>query len=134
MFGVDFNLLTIFKFYIMANLSTKLNLAGLKHSRKLMKGQSGEIDCLIIPIKENNLFIGEKGLYLDLAHHEIKNPAKDQTDSHLVKQNLPKEIYEAMSEDERRSMPVLGNSRIWEFKSNEPELSEPQDEEDDLPF
>ena len=118
----------------MANLSTKLNIAGLKHSRKLMKGQSGEIDCLIIPIKENNLFIGEKGLYLDLAHHEIKNPAKDQTDSHLVKQNLPKEIYEAMSDEERRAMPVLGNSRIWEFNSNEPKLEEQTPEDEELPY
>ena len=118
----------------MANLSTKLNLAGLKHSRKLMNGKSGQIDCLIIPIIENNLFIGEKGLYLDLAHHEIKNPAKDQTDSHLVKQNLPKEIYEKMSDEERRSMPVLGNSRIWENTSSEPKLADAQQEDQDLPF
>lgn len=118
----------------MSNFTTKLNLAGLKHSRKLMKGQSGEIDCLIIPIHENNLFIGEKGLYLDLQHHEIKNPVDGQTDSHLVKQSLPKEVYEKMSEEERRAMPILGNSRTWAPQSNEPKLAEPQNEEDDLPF
>lgn len=88
----------------MSNFTTKLNLAGLKHSRKLLKGESGQIDCLIIPIKENQLFIGEKGLYLDLQHHEIKNPVEGQTDSHLVKQSLPKEVYDKMSDDERRAM------------------------------
>lgn len=118
----------------MSNLTTKLNLAGLKHSRKLMKGQSGDIDCLIIPINENNLFIGEKGLYLDLQHHEIKNPAKDQTDSHLVKQSLPKEVYEKLTEDEKKAVPILGNTRTWVAQNNDAQLAEAQTEEDDLPF
>lgn len=118
----------------MSNLSTKLNLAGLKHSRKLLTGQSGQIDCLIIPIKENHLFIGEKGLYLDLSHFEIKNPAADQKDSHLVKQSLPKEVYDAMSEDERKALPVLGNTRTWDNTLNEALLQDPIGEEDSLPF
>jgi hypothetical protein len=39
-----------------------------------------------------------------------------------------------MTEDERRAMPVLGNSRVWEMNSNEPKLADPEPEEDDLPF
>jgi len=118
----------------MANLSTKLNLAGLKHSRMEMKGKSGMIDCLIIPINENHLFKGEKGLYLDLSHFEITNPAADQKDSHLVKQSLPKEIYDAMTDEEKKALPILGNTRTWGGNSNEPALSQPQQEGDDLPF
>ena len=118
----------------MANLSTKLNLAGLKHSRKLMNGQSGLIDCLIIPINENNLYIGEKGLYLDLQHYEIKNPKEGQTDSHLVKQSLPSEVYEKMNDEEKQGLPILGNTRTWIPQSNEPQLVAPQSEDDDLPF
>ena len=119
----------------MSNLTSKINLTGLKPSRKLINGKSGQIDCLVIPIKENHLFIGEKGgLYLDLQHHEIKNPKKDQNDSHLVKQSLPKEVYEKMTDQEKQEMPILGNSRTWTSQSNEPQLSEAQNEEDDLPF
>ncbi len=118
----------------MSNLNTKLNLAGLKHSRMNMKGKSGMIDCLIIPINENHLFIGEKGLYLDLSHFEIKNPTATQTDSHLVKQSLPKEVYEVMSEEQRRALPVIGNTRTWSGNNNEPELSATIEETDDLPF
>lgn len=118
----------------MSNLTTKLNLAGLKHSRKLMNGKSGQIDCLIIPINENHLFIGEKGLYLDLKHYEIKKPKEGQTDSHLVKQSLPSEIYEKLTEQEKEAMPILGNTRTWTPQSNEPQLAEPQSEDDDLPF
>lgn len=120
----------------MANLTTKLNLAGLIHARMQKKGKSGKmIDCIIIPIKENHLFIGEKGLYLDLSHHEIKNAKEGQEDSHLVKQNLPKEVYDIMSEEERKALPILGNTRTWSSFGNEPELSKDIiDEDDDLPF
>lgn len=118
----------------MANFSTKINLATLKHSRMLMKGKSGQVDCLIIPIEQNNLYKGEKGLYLDLTHIEIKNPAEGQTDSHLVKQNLPKEVYEKLSEEEKKALPILGNSKVWISQYNEAPLAEIQDETDDLPF
>lgn len=123
----------------MANISVKLNLAGLAHSRKLMKGKTGDIDCLIIPIEQNKLYKGEKGLYLDLTLIEIKDRSKqspDQKDTHLVKQSFSKEVYDAMSEEERKSYPILGNAIYWGSfsNSNEPELAEPQEEDDDLLF
>ena len=39
-----------------------------------------------------------------------------------------------MSEEERKSYPILGNAILWSSNSNEPALAEPQDEHDDLPF
>ena len=118
----------------MSNFSTKLNLASLKHTRKLLKGQSGEIDCLIIPINENNLFKGEKGLYLDLYHIELKTPKEGQKNTHLVKQNLPKDLYDKMTDEERKAMPIFGSSTVWTPESNETALETPIPEEDDLPF
>lgn len=119
----------------MNNLSTKLNLAALKHTRKLLKGASGEIDCLIIPIKENNLFVGDKGLYLDLNHFPIKSPAEGQKDSHLVKQSLPKELLEKMSDEEKKAMPILGNTKEWgSIGSSEAQLAAPIPEDQSLPF
>lgn len=121
----------------MANISVKLNLAGLKHSRKLLKGKTGEIDCLIIPIEDNNLYKGEKGLYLDLTCIEIKDKSKqapDQKDTHLIKQSFAKDVYEAMTDEEKKSYPILGNAILWSSISNEPILAEPISEEDDLPF
>lgn len=118
----------------MQNLSTQLNLAGLKHTRKLLKGQSGEVDCIIIPIEANKLFKGEKGLYLNLYHTAIKNPASGQTNTHLVKQNFTKEEYQALSEEEQKAIPIIGNSTVWEPKNNDAPLTEPIGEEDDLPF
>lgn len=120
----------------MGNISTKLNLAGLKHTRKKLKAQSGEVDCIIIPVDQNHLYKGEKGLYLDLTHIELKNRRFDSKDTHLVKQSLPKEVYNKMSEEEKKATPILGNSILWasSFSSNESALSDPIGDDDDLPF
>ncbi len=122
----------------MANISVKLNLAGLKHAVKKMKGQtSDEIECLVIPIDLNKLYRGEKGLYLDLTLIEIKDRSKqapDQKDTHLVKQSFSKDYYDSLTEEQRKEFPILGNAILWSQNSNEPELSKPQEKHDDLPF
>ena len=43
-------------------------------------------------------------------------------------------MYEAMSKEEQEKLPILGNTRTWGGNPNEPELAQPIDEEDDLPF
>lgn len=119
----------------MGNISIKLNLAGLVHATRIEKGQSGEQECLIIPIAKNNLFKGEKGLYLDLTAIELKNPSATQKDTHLIKQSLPKDVYEKMSDEEKKATPILGNAILWgDTSRNEPELSKPVNDGDDLPW
>ena len=119
------------------NISTKLNLAALKHSRMNMKGVSGMVDCLIIPIEANMLYKGEKGLYLDLTHLEIKDRSKQsegQKDTHLVKQSFLKDVYEKMTDEEKRAFPILGSTIVWAKNSNESQLANSIEETDDLPF
>lgn len=124
----------------MSRISGKLNLAQLKGQVKEMKAESGMIECLVIPIKANNLFKGERGLYLDLIAFEIDQSKRnsDSKDTHLVKQSLPKDVREAMSKDELNAMPILGNLQVWDGSFTEPEPQTNVDavagEEDDLPF
>ena len=126
----------------MGNISIKLNLQQLKHVRKTMKGVSGDVEVLIIPIAENKLFAGEKGVYLDATAIEIKDRSKfgpDQKDTHLIKQSFPKEVYDAMSQEQREAMPIIGNAVLWGRRESEPQASqfEPaanEEEHDDLPF
>lgn len=129
-----------------ANISIKLNLRQLTHIERDITGKDGnKVKCLIIPIKENKLFEGEKGVYLDITAIEIKNKVGDSKDTHLLKQNLSKEVYDAMPEEQRNAMPILGNAIQWGRREPEPqqsaELSESavdayNDEvpHDDLPF
>lgn len=120
----------------MSNISTKINLAALKHSVKTLKGTSGDLECLIIPIEANNLYKGEKGVYLDLTGFEIKNKQGTSKDTHLVKQSLPKEVYEALTDEQKNAQPIVGNHIVWAGVSGQlgdAQVNE-QKEEDDLPF
>lgn len=121
----------------MSNFSTKLNLTGLNHVVRKMKGKGGqEVDVLIIPIAANHLYAGKEGaFYLDLSHFELKDGPSKFGDTHLVKQNLPKEIRDTMSEDDLRNMPILGNSRPFGSTSSAPAaVFDDGGEDDDLPF
>jgi len=119
----------------MSKISGKINLLSLKASIKLMKARSGEMECLVIPIELNNLFKGEKGVYLDFIGFELKE--KKDKDTHLVKQSLPKDVREKMTEEEQKTQPIIGNLAVWSdtLESGQPvSNSGPIGEDDDLPF
>ena len=134
----------------MSNISLKINLRQLKHVEREMKGQGDKmIKCLIIPLEENMIYQGEKGAYLNLTAIEIKDRSKfsaDQKDTHLIKQDVPKDKYEAMTEEQRKAMPIIGNAILWGRQESAPvesaELSnsaidaynENKEEDDGLPF
>lgn len=119
----------------MANISSKLNLAGLIHVvRKETRKDKSTVECLIIPIDQNHLYRGEKGLYLDISHLEIKNPKSGQKDTHLIKQSLPKDVYAALSDEEKKAMPILGNTIVWGQSSTNEAAIIDQGADDDLPF
>ena len=115
-------------------ITLKINLLELKGSLKLLKGKTEELECFCIPIDLNHIYRGEKGLYLDMIAFEIKQPKEGQG-THLIKQSLPKEVREKMSDEEKNSQPILGNMRITEFTEKEPVSSTTvTSESDDLPF
>jgi len=66
--------------------------------------------CLVIPIEENHLYEGEKGIYADFIAWEMREK-KENGATHLIKQSLPKEVREAMSEEEKRALPIFGDLR-----------------------
>jgi len=120
----------------MSRISGKINLLNLYAQRKMMKGKSGEMECLILPIKMNKLFIGDKGIYLDLIGFEIEKPAEGSKDTHLLKQSFSKEEREKMTDNELRDLPILGNLRVWDAQNDAETKSsmDVQDEISDLPF
>jgi hypothetical protein len=86
----------------MGNISVKINLRRLQSGQMKIKGRSGElVECVVIPIDANNLVRGEKGIYLDLMGFELKERKPERKDTHLVKQSLPKELFEKLTEEHR---------------------------------
>lgn len=122
----------------MGNISVKLNLEALKCVKQVKKGKTGDVMCLVIPIEANNLYQGAKGTYLDLVGFELKDKKNDSKDTHLVKQSLPKDVFEKMTDEEKKSMPILGNAIVWDYQNqsqnNDVHTAEVIEEDDDLPF
>lgn len=88
--------------------TAKINLRQLNHA--LMTSPKGT-KCIVIPIAENNLFEGEKGIYLDLVAFELKNPEAGK-DTHMIKQSFSKEKLSAFTDEQKKALPILGNAKI----------------------
>lgn len=95
----------------MSNYNIRLDLLRLQGAfTRNLKGKTATKRCLIIPIDDNpGMFLGEKGCYLNAVAYETQN--NQYGDTHMVKPDLPKEVRERMTDDERRNQPILGNMR-----------------------
>ena len=101
-------------------------------------GKTATKRCIVVPVDDNpSVFLGEKGCYLNAVAYEISN--KQYGDSHILKADLPKEVRERMTEEERNALPILGNMRPIKPKQMQVHGSLPMDSpegqpDDDLPF
>lgn len=118
----------------MENFNIKQNLAAFKHIVRKMKNKAGVlVDCVIIPLEANHVFTGEKGLWVDITAIAVKEPKFD--DTHILKQGLPKEVYEKLTDEQKKSQPIFGNMGPWKSGKNEPAANiDNGAEDDDLPF
>jgi hypothetical protein len=122
----------------MANYSIKTDLLKLKGAFVTnLKGKTATKRCLIIPVDEANLYVGEKGVYLNMTAIEMREPKYSET--HCVKQSLDRERYEAMTDEERNAQPILGGMKQLERKATEMNVTGMVDgasmiNNDDLPF
>lgn len=122
----------------MANYSIRTDLLKIKGAFITnLKGKAATKRCLIIPVDEAGIFVGEKGVYLNMTAFELKEPKYDET--HCIKVQIDKERFDAMSEDERKSMPIVGGMKRLERKATEMNVTGMVDGEsmmdvDDLPF
>jgi hypothetical protein len=117
-------------------ITGKLNLLNLHAVKRFEKGVAGPVECLIIPIEKNKLFVGEKGVYLDIVAFEIKDKKDDSKDDYLIKQSFSKDERAKMSEEQLRSVPILGSLRTSFAPEEKPPISSTttMQPESDLPF
>lgn len=121
------------------NYGQKVNLLALGGAFVAnIQGKAAKKRCLCIPIEDAHLFEGEKGVYLSMNMWVSKN--SQYGDSHYLTQNLPKEVRDAMTDEEKKSLPILGNVKVMELPPRQVqeavEIAAPQsnDDLDDLPF
>jgi hypothetical protein len=115
-------------------ITGKINLMYLKASRMTIKGKLGPVECVVLPIELNKLFVGEKGIYLDLIAFELKEKNPERKNTHLVKQSFSKEDREAMTEEQRKAIPIIGSLTIGDFEQEGQSDMTVIKEDDGLPF
>ena len=77
----------------MGNFGIKIDLLKLKNSFVTnLKGKAATKRCLVIPIDDSGVYLGEKGVYLNLTAVEMRE--QRYGDTHVLKQSLAKEVYE----------------------------------------
>lgn len=122
----------------MGRISVKINLAALKNAAIITSGKNKDVDCILIPIEQNHLFRGkENAVYLDVIGFETAIDKRKGKDTHMAKQSLSKEVQDAMSEDEKKSMPILGNFIDWDQSGGGERVeigAKPVEDLSDLPF
>jgi hypothetical protein len=118
-------------------IKLKLNLAAFQHAIMDVKKKDGtKIKAVVIPIEGNHIFMSEKGnLFVDAVAREIAADKRKGDDTHLISQNLKKEVYEALRA-EGKYAPTLGSLQMGGGSVETPaavDLGEFVDEAD-LPF
>ena len=123
----------------MGNFGIKIDLLKLKNSFVTnLKGKAATKRCLVIPIDDSGVYLGEKGVYLNLTAVEMRE--QRYGDTHVLKQSLAKEVYQAMSEEERMAQPIFGALKPFESQQRQMEVTqttnaaEAVEDPDDLPF
>lgn len=92
----------------MSTIRMKMNLSALKSKVVNMKTSEGEKEFLCIPIEKNDLYKGQKGVYLNLVAFQASG--KDFT--HIIKQSFDKSKIDKMSEAEKKELPIFGTLNI----------------------
>ena len=100
----------------MANYGIKIDLLKLKGAfMRNLKGKEATKRCLIIPVDDcDGIYLGENGCYLNMTAIAMRE--SKYKDTHCIKVNLPKENREAMTEEERNAIPILGGLHAIEAK------------------
>lgn len=126
----------------MANFSIKADLLKIKGAAMInLKGKTATKRCLVIPVDDDDsgLFVGKKGVYLNMMAVEMREPRYG--DTHCVKINLDRDAYNALSEEERKNIPILGGMHELEQQVRTMQVTQTIDvsqaadnPDDDLPF
>lgn len=93
----------------MSNYKIQLNLTRLPGAFvSNLKGKTAAKRCLCIPIEDANLFVGERGVYLNLNAWEMRE-RNAFGNTHYIKPRLSRQAHEAMTDEQRKAIPIVGD-------------------------
>lgn len=106
------------------NYQSKIDIKKLNKAFVMpIVGKAATIECVCIPVSE--FYKGKNGeLYCNMEIIERKNGVGQYGDTHFVKQQLEKESYKALTEEQRKSIPILGSFQPSKFGNVETVVAE----------
>lgn len=126
------------------NYSQKIDIKKLNKAFVMpIKGKSSTVECVCIPLSE--FYPGKNGeAYCNIEIIERKNGVGQFGDTHMCKQQLEKASYQALTEEQKKSIPILGSFMPSKFGKIETVVAEevkntthtipPPSVVDDMPF
>lgn len=131
----------------MDNYQLKQNLLKFKAAFVMtIKGKTSQKQCVCIPIEDNYLFVSAddklkpKAVYADINANQYEDGKSQFGDTHYLRLNVPKDIREKMTEEEKKAIPYLGNMKPSQAPVKQsaevetPTYTAPDEDLDDLPF
>lgn len=112
----------------MENFSVKINLAQMNGVKTITSKKTNE-KYVCIPLSDNYIFEGRKGLYLDLTAYSYDGKFGE---SHFLKNRIPKNVYEKMSDEDKRNTKIVGSMSTLEMDNGIMEKADFQ-EFDEIP-
>lgn len=117
------------------NYNGKIDLKKFKNSALVdLKGKTATKRCICIPVEDNNLFVGEKGVYFDFILREIAEDKRQYGNTHIICQNIPKEKFEKMTEEEKKAQPILGQIKEYQAAQMQATAEVTLEDNSDVPF
>lgn len=106
------------------NYQAKIDIKKLNKAFVMpIAGKSATVECVCIPTSE--FYKGKNGeLYCSMEIIERKNGVGQYGDTHFVKQQIEKESYKAMTEEQRKAIPILGGFQPSKFGNVETVVAE----------
>lgn len=97
----------------MANFSAKINLAKIEGAFvTTIQGATATKNCICIPLDAPGVYNAQSGaIYYDIVAMERRTPSQ-YGDTHIIKRSLGKAEREAMTEEQRNAVPIIGDMKM----------------------
>lgn len=108
----------------MENLNIKINLGKLNGVCTTTNKKNGK-KYICLPIEDNYVFEGTKGYYLNLTAFVLENGKFG--DSHYIKNQVPQEIYNKMTKEEKENLEIIGSCSVFNLENKNVKKVDNQD-------
>lgn len=122
------------------NYSIKQNLLKIRGAFSAnIQGKTATKPCLCIPYDSPDLYVGDKGIYFDAVAFESRQTMQSGS-THFIKASLSKADREAMTEEQRDALPIIGSLTPMRSQTEAQTAAQaptpvmPLGDDNDLPF